>query len=129
MFEIRNLANKLHIAPHDNNLISDITDGTEYIRVNSRDNRQQYDLTLILNTDGLSLVKSAKSHCWPLMFMIAELPEHLRESFIIITSLWYDANSKPLMNTFLQPFCQKLNECFHNGISWIHPTTKKSSHF
>lgn len=125
MFEIRNLADKLHIAPHDNNLIYDITDGTEYIRVNSRDDRQRYDLTLILNTDGLSLVKSAKSHCWPLMFMIAELPEHLRESFIVITSVWYDTNSKPLRNTFLQPFCQKLNECFHNAISWIHPLTKK----
>lgn len=57
--------------------------------------------------------------------MIAELPEHLRESFIVITGLWYDANSKPLMNTFLQPFCQKLKECFHNGISWTHPTTKE----
>lgn len=125
LFEIRNLADKLQVTPHDNNLISDITDGTEYIRVNSRDNRQQYDLTLILNTDGLSLIKSAKSHCWPLMFMIAELPEHLRESFIVTIGLWYDANSKPLMNTFLRPFCQKLNECFHNGISWIHPTTKQ----
>ncbi|XP_036140791.1 uncharacterized protein LOC118644940 [Monomorium pharaonis] len=125
MFEVRNLADKLHVPFSDNNLIFDITDGSEYIRVNSRRNKQQYDLTLILNTDGLSLVKSAKSHCWPLMFTIAELPEHLRESFIVIVGLWYDTNSKPLMNTFLQPFCKKLNECFHNGISWIHPTTKK----
>lgn len=34
MFEVRNLADKLRVAPYDNNLISDITDGTEYIRVN-----------------------------------------------------------------------------------------------
>ena len=65
MFENLNLYAKLNSSSLDcdKNIISDITDGYEYIRVNSRNNRKKYDLTLILNTDGLSLVKSSKSHC------------------------------------------------------------------
>lgn len=125
MFENRNLATKLKSPTllRDENVIADITDGSEYIRVNSRDNKHKYDLTLILNTDGLSLVKSAKSHCWPLMFTIAELPEHLRELFIVTVGLWYDDDCKPSMNTFLWPFCLKFKKYFEDGIHWIDRTT------
>lgn len=102
----RNFADKLksQSLKTDNDQINDITDGLEYARVNSREGRQNYNLTLMLNTDGLSLVKSAKSHYWLLMFIISELPEHLRESFIIIIGLWYDDSCKPLMNTFFFNF-------------------------
>ncbi|XP_057318058.1 uncharacterized protein LOC130663030 isoform X2 [Microplitis mediator] len=126
LFEKRNLAEKLHVTPFKENTIQDITDGSEYRRVNARNNRQQFDLTLILNTDGISLSKSSKSHCWPLMFKIAEIPEHLRDSFIIILGIWYDTLHKPSMNTFLKPFCDKLEECFKKGVSWINPVTKKT---
>lgn len=122
MFENKNLGSKLRVAAHEDNLIFDITDGSKYIRVNSRNGRNEYDLTLILNTDGISLVKS---HCWPLMFMIAELPEHLRESYIIVIGLWYDTARKPLMNTFFQPFCKKLSKYFHKGINWTNPMTNQ----
>lgn len=126
LFEHRNLAEKLRPFKHRNdNIISDITNGSEYIRVNSHKDRQAYDLTLILNTDGLSLVKSSKSHCWPLIAVIAELPEYLRNSFMFTIGLWYDSKHKPDMNTFLQPFCEKLNKYFRNGIQWINPKTNK----
>lgn len=126
MFECRNLAEKLLVSNNNalSDIICDITDGTEYIRVNSRNGRRLYDLTLILNTDGFSLSKSSKSECWPLMFMIAELPEFLRELFLIVTGVWHDT-SKPKMNTFLKPFCDKLQQCFRDGITWIHPSTKE----
>lgn len=128
LFEKRNIADKLKAlsSSSDNGQINDITDGSEYVRVNSREDRQKYDLTLMLNTDSLSLVKSAKSHCWPLMFIISELPEHLRESFLITIGLWYDDLCKPLMNTFLKPFCAKLERCFQDGISWVHPRTRET---
>lgn len=43
LFEHRNLASKLQpFAPRDENLISDIKDGSEYIRINSY-GRQEYD--------------------------------------------------------------------------------------
>lgn len=58
IFEHRGLAEKLRVPTfNDNNIsISDITDGSDYIRVNMRQDRKKYDLTLMLNTDGLSLV-------------------------------------------------------------------------
>jgi len=30
---------------------------------------------------------------------------------------------KSSMNTFMQPFCSKLQKCFHDGICWTHPET------
>ncbi|XP_011689954.1 PREDICTED: uncharacterized protein LOC105451282 [Wasmannia auropunctata] len=127
MFDHRNLAAilKSPVIDSDKNEIGDITDGSEYVRVNSRINRGQYDLTLVLNTDGLSLVNSSKSYCWPLIFVIAELPEYLRMSFMVMIGLWYDDTCKPLMNVFLQPFCSKLRNCFYNGICWTYPETNE----
>lgn len=126
-FEYRNLANLLKTYEKSSLKsgfeISDITDGSEYKRVNFRQNREEYDLTLMLNTDGLSLIKSSKSNCWPLMFQIMELPQHLRDKFIIIGGLWYD-NQKPVMNAILHPFCLKLHKYFQDGINWLHPQTK-----
>lgn len=126
MFMYRNLAEKLRTPTLDGNggNVRDITDGTEYIRANSRPHRGPFDLTLILNTDGISLSKSSKSSCWPLMFMIAELPEHLREAFIVVAGIWYSKKLNPLMNTYLMPFCVKFHKYYHKGITWINPTTK-----
>ncbi|CAD6233584.1 GSCOCG00012284001-RA-CDS, partial [Cotesia congregata] len=127
LFEHNNLAEKLKLTRSQNDgNISDITDGTEYIRVNARNNRGTYGLTLILNTDGLSLVKSAKSHCWPLMFTIAELPLNIRDKYIIIIGLWYDDSCKPSMNLFLKPIFNKLKQCFVTGIDWINPKTRET---
>lgn len=126
MFEHRNLADKLKIRPRQEDVISDITDASEYCRVNARLDKQKFDLTLILNTDGLALVKSSKSHCWPLMFMIAELPQHLRESFLVVIGLWYDTDKKPPMNTFLRPFYYKLKKCFDDGVTWVYPKTQET---
>lgn len=128
LFEHRNLAEKLKpkSSDHDKDVITDITDGSEYLRINSRINRQNCDLTLILNTDGLSLVKSSKSHCWALLCTIVELPDYLRESFLIVIGLYYDNKHKPVMNTFLNPFCEKLKDCFESGIQWVHPQTQET---
>lgn len=109
MFENRNLAVKLKPSfDHDEDIISDITDSSECIRVNSRNDKGRYDLTLVLNTDSLSIVKSSKSHCWPLVFVISELPEYLRESYLVMIGLWYDDKHKPPMNTFFKLFCSKM---------------------
>lgn len=79
MFEYRDLGDKLlPFNQRNDGVITDITDGTEYIRVNAREDRQKYDLTLILNTDGVALAKTSKSPCWPVMATIDELPDHLR---------------------------------------------------
>lgn len=76
-----------------------------------------------MNTDGESLVKSSKSPCWPVMAIIAELPDYLRESFLLTIGIWYDIEVKPSMDTLLQPIVLKLRDCFDNGIEWIDPKT------
>ncbi|XP_074098854.1 uncharacterized protein LOC141527332 [Cotesia typhae] len=126
LFEYRQLRKKLNKPTlRTNSVISDIVDGSEYIRVNSRLNRGEYDLTLVLNTDGLSLVKSSKSHCWPLLCTIVELPYYLRESHIINLGLWLDKDLKPPMNIFLKPLSLKIQNAFESGIDWIDPETKE----
>ncbi|CAD6225598.1 GSCOCG00011837001-RA-CDS [Cotesia congregata] len=126
LFENYNLAEKLKKPTLQNvDNISDIVDGSEYIRVNSRNQRGNFDLTLILNTDGLALVKSAKSHCWPVLFIIAELPQDIRDKYVIFSGLWYDNLIKPPMNVFLMPICLKLKKYFCKGIDWTNPKTKE----
>ncbi|XP_075162231.1 uncharacterized protein LOC142234909 [Haematobia irritans] len=124
IFEEKSLGSLLEkqIFSTEPEVISDISCGSEYIRVNA--GRNTYDLTLILYTDGISLSKSSKSNCWPLMFMIAEIPPTLRSSFIITIGLWYHTELKPPMNLFLQPFCIKLRK-LSKGIKWRDPKTKQ----
>ena len=123
LFEHRNVLEIL-LKPSEcsSNIISDIVDGSEYKRANRF--MGKHDLTLILNTDGVSYSKSSKTAFWPVIFMIAEIPQHLRENFLIVCGAWYD-KKKPNMNTFLRPFCLKLKECFEKGITWTNPKTKE----
>jgi len=124
LFEYKHLADVLDKAfQHRNtiiNLITDITDGSEYKRVNI--GRKQYDITLILSTDGACIKKSSTVSLWPICFTIAEVPPHLRRSFIMCIGLWY-ANIKPEMNTYLRPLCLKLRSCFkQGGFTWVPKT-------
>lgn len=58
------------------------------------------------------------------MSMIAELPPHIRENYIVMIGLWYDSDQKPLMNTFHRPFCHKLKQCYEKGIQWKNSKTE-----
>lgn len=123
LFEQKNLANILDRAHSRNKdteyIISDITDGSEYKRVNS--DRGQYDLTLILSTDGTCLKKSSNSNLWPVTFMIAEVPVTLRHLFLLCVLIWY-SDVKPEMNSYLLPVCLRLHSSFRKGgLKWIHP--------
>ena len=126
LFEHRHLA-KILKAPEqrDLNEISDIFDGSEYIRATSCfQNKSKYDLTLILNTDGVAYSKSSKACLWPVMFTIVEIPEYLRESFILVNEIWYDT-IKPKMNTLLRPLSLHIKQCFDNGITWKCPDSNE----
>lgn len=98
LFQCTNLSDILDEANvnrnTDANVTSDITDGSEYKRVNI--DRKWYDLTLMLSIDGACLKNSSKATLWPISFMIAEVPSHLRRSFIGYTGIWY-TESKPDM--------------------------------
>ncbi|XP_067212192.1 uncharacterized protein [Linepithema humile] len=128
LFEYKHLADILDKTfQHKNtniNIITDITDGSEYKRVNN--NRKRYDITLMLSVDGACIKKSSTASLWPICFTIAEIPPHLRHSFIMCVGIWY-ADIKPEMNTYLRPLCLKLQSCFkQGGLTWIHPRTNRS---
>lgn len=123
-FEERNLAQLL-----DNNrcnssrdgLIRDCVDGTEYLKVNAND---EYSLTLIMNTDGVSISKSSKKKLWPVMFVICELPPHLRKRFMILGGVWCDNKDAP-MNVFMKPVVDGLLKIHdQEGVVWTHPRTE-----
>lgn len=127
LFENHQLAKKLipFSLKQNQDKISDITTGSEYIRVNSREDRGSYDVTLLLNTDGLQLVKSNTSQCWAAIFSICELPLHLRESCLIFAGIWFDRKIQPVMNIFFRPIVDNLIDCYHKGIEWNDRERKK----
>lgn len=119
LLETTNISKKIMDIKINEDLITDVIDGSEYRRINAT--RNKYDLTLMMYTDGISLLKSTSSHCWLLMFVIAELPPHIRYKNIITVGVWHDKDIKPPINLFLRPFCQKL--CENQYIKWKDPET------
>lgn len=125
LFECKHLADVLDKAfQHrntDTSIITDVTDGSEYKRVNI--GRKFYDISLILSTDGACIKKSSTASLWLTSFTIMEVPPQLRHFFIMCIGIWY-ADTKPDMNTFLRPLCLKLRSCSkEGGLTWSHPTT------
>lgn len=126
LFQYKNLADILNKANsrrnNDKNIINDVTDGSEYKRVNS--NRRQYDITLIMSTDGACVKKNSSNHLWPVSFIIAEVPPTIRRHFMLYILIWY-TNMKPEMNSYLLPMCVRLKSSFQNGgFTWVHPRTR-----
>ena len=124
-FEHRNLASKLkkfdEKNPKNN---TGLMSGSEYVKVKSQTTRTHFDLTLVLYTDGVNLFNSSESSLYPTVFSIAELPENLKESFLIIADLWLDTE-KPIFNFYLKPTCLRLKNTFENGITWKNPQTQE----
>ncbi|KAJ8682445.1 hypothetical protein QAD02_018237 [Eretmocerus hayati] len=127
MFEYRNLGKLLLSRPQchrDKGLICDINDGSEFIRSNGVfGEKGLYDLTLVSFLDGFNYSNSSIANVWPYYYTIAELPEHLRELFITVGAIWAD-DIKPKMNSYMEPTCIKIKQCFAEGIKWTDPDTK-----
>lgn len=74
------------------------------------------DVSMLFNTDGISVFKSSNYSVWPILATVNELPPHLRKEHMILAGLWF-GNEKPYMNTFLKPFVTELNELGTTGFS------------
>ncbi|KAJ8682620.1 hypothetical protein QAD02_018412 [Eretmocerus hayati] len=125
LFEHRNLAKLLGSRPksHRNQgLICDINDGSEFFRANDEafEEKGPYDMVLVSFLDGSNYSNSSNANVWPYYYTIADLPEHLRNSFITVGSIWAD-DIKPKMNTWMAPRCIKIKENSTEGITWTHP--------
>lgn len=99
--------------------IRDIVDG--FLYQEQRDCSSRFNFSLLWNTDGVQVFKSSSKSFWPLHCVIADLPPLLRKKFQILTLLWFGV--KPVMNTFLRPFCAELQDLARNGLKWRHPET------
>ena len=121
-YECRNLASAIDSQSRTvaADTYSDIQDGSVYKILNA--NRDQYDINLIMNTDGIRIRDSIKKELWIVMFSIVEVPMNLRESFIIFAAIWYD-KPKPKMKSFLKPNCEELVKLHSEGFNWKHPAT------
>jgi len=102
--------------------LCDILDGTEYKRVKTYADGQ-YDITLVWNTDGVSLSDSSDVKFYPLLCTIGKVAPRLRSRYLIVNAVWVDA-SAPTMSVFLKPFVEELKEIHEaGGFEWKHPET------
>lgn len=103
-------------TPH---LITDITDGRIYRELLSEGGFLYHNcnITVLMNTDGLSLYSSSKVQPWPLFFAINELSPSLRfaRENIILASIW-QGKGKPPMQQYLGSLCSVFNNLYDAGI-------------
>lgn len=103
-------------TPH---LITDITDGRIYRELLSEGGFLYHNcnITVLMNTDGLSLYSSSKVQLWPLFFAINELSPSLRfaRENIILASIW-QGKGKPPMQQYLGSLCSVFNNLYDAGI-------------
>lgn len=71
-------------------------------------------ITLMWNTDGVSLCKSSKLSI--LQVFINKLPYRIRRNNIMLCGLFY-GYTKPNMNVFLQPFAKEMLDLYINGFN------------
>ncbi|KAK3932902.1 Opacity-related protein POPM1 [Frankliniella fusca] len=121
LFEHRNLSEIINGAKrNEDHFLRDIQDSSVYKELNA--NRNEYDLTLILNSDGVRIRKGSHNELWLLLCTIVEVPIQLRSFFMIVLGVWYDSVA-PNMNTFMKPFSQEMKILFECGVQWRHPKT------
>ena len=95
---------------------SDIISGSHYCNLKQNGIIGENDITLQWNTGGVKLFISSKYSFWGIQVLINELLYRDRKSQIILCGIWCNF-SKPPMNMFLKPFCDKLVELSEKGFS------------
>lgn len=73
------------------------------------------DLSLQVNTDGVSPLKSSNRSIWPIQVMINELPYTLRKKNIFLCGVWYNEH-KPPMNLYFSLFVDEIAKLAEFGI-------------
>lgn len=72
------------------------------------------DISLKINTDGISISKSSGVECWPILVEIAELQKSSTEIIGV-----YCGERKPKdLESFLRQFVDELNDCMSNGLEY-----------
>lgn len=69
------------------------------------------DLSLKINTDGITILKSSGVECWPILIEIAELPKISPE----VVGVYCGAGKPKNLESYLREFVNELNDCMTNG--------------
>lgn len=78
-------------------------------------------LTLMINTDGVSLKKSSKKSLWPLQIICNFLPPQLRYRLENVLSVGFYYNDvKPNMLEFFKPIAEELQQLQLDGFVFRH---------
>ncbi|KAE8737705.1 hypothetical protein FOCC_FOCC016828, partial [Frankliniella occidentalis] len=100
--------------------IEDIFDGSQYRLqcqpgfILSDPNNFSYNFF----TDGVPMGHSGKS-IWPIYLMINELPEKIRNKYLILGGL-YVGPKEPNLNVFMKPFVDEANKLSSEGFTWTN---------
>lgn len=103
--ELRNSIINNNILKQKNNRdVTDVCDGYRYKEDNfikSKQNKNEFVLTLNVNVDGTSKFNSSKHSIWPIQFIVNEIPKLQRNKFILLAALWYTMSEpKPKFMNF-----------------------------
>ncbi|CAG7828879.1 unnamed protein product [Allacma fusca] len=107
--------NLLQRNANSSTLIKDICDGNAYKELQL----DKFDMTLSLNTDGVSPFRSSKFSFWPVLISINEFDYGLRRQNTILIALWR-GKEKPNFDAFFKPVVKLLNEISTNPIVWCY---------
>lgn len=90
------------------NIIKDISDGY-VVKVLNEKNKNTYNLSILMNTDGVNIFESNTKSLWPIQFYLNFLPPSIRfnSSNIIVGGLFI-GDSKPEVKIFFEPLAREI---------------------
>lgn len=100
--------------------ITDVSDGTAYRKMLSDDEfltNADYNITAILNTDGVNLYSSSKVELWPIFMAINELNPKARFSRnnVLLVAIW-QGKGKPPFKQYVESLAPHLNSLYRDGV-------------
>lgn len=101
--------------------LDDIFDGSVYrsFSVNEGPLSDPKNMSLIINTDGMSLGMSTSLSAWPLFLSVNELSPKNRKKHLIFAGIWV-SKKQPNMRVFLKPFVESLRKLTTDGFRWLN---------
>ena len=116
--EHSNLSEDLIKEKESPDKISDINSGALYEGIYKKFLGKRF-LSLLFNTDGVSLYKSSSVSFWPLQCAINEVVPEKRQKYMLLAGLWC-CPSKPNMSlNFLKPIVEEFKIIERDGVKWF----------
>ncbi|WAR10081.1 LOW QUALITY PROTEIN: hypothetical protein MAR_035157, partial [Mya arenaria] len=100
--------------------LTDITNGQAYREILNEDNsflQSPYNLSAIINTDGVNLYFSSKIELWPIFMAINELSPKAgfsRDNMLLV-GIW-QGKGKPPFKQYIESFSEEMNSLYNEGV-------------